>query len=177
MKALAAIFVLVSGAAMACEPAKMSGPYGQRLSLGNCSFEIRHDEWSAAFLSEVKDLGHGFVLQNLADGTACEGNEVDRLVQDCSSGRVAVFGENEVAFWMPSTDEDGNMVRSQSELLLERVESNASAGTPMSVDEILSEARTRQIEFVLETKTNKPIAINGHVFPIGSGCQTVYPDS
>ena len=175
MRGVAVALVLLSGAAQACEAAKAPGPYGKRIALENCAARIQHDPWSSAYLSEVEDLGNGFVVQTMSDGMACSGNEIDRVVQDCSSGRVAVFGQIEAPFWSPATDENGNVVRSKSELLMDRIRSAAAAGTPMSVDEILTEARSASIQFVLESTTKNSLAINGHAFPIKCGCRTFYP--
>jgi hypothetical protein len=172
-----AFLALIGGAAEACEAAKAPGPYGKRVALENCAARIQHDPWSGAYLSEVEELGNGFVVQTVSDGMACSSNEIDRVVQDCSSGRVAVFGQIEAPFWSPRTDENGVEVRSESELLMDRIRSAAAAGTPMSVDEILTEARSRKIQFVLESTTEKLLAINGHAFPIKCGCRTFYPGS
>ncbi len=158
-------------AAYACESEIMT-PSNRIIRLDNCAARIQHGETSAAALSEAKNLGSGFVLQVMTDGEACSGNEMDQVIQDCNSGRVAVFGEDYGTFWII----DPNAPPIASDVLLEKVMAASAKGKPMSIDEILAKATKAGIAYQLEADTRSTLAINGHKFRLGCGCKTFYPD-
>jgi hypothetical protein len=169
--ASAVAVILQSGFALACEPEPQT-PSNRLVRLDNCAAEIQYSEYSYARISEAEDLGNGFVLQYLIDGSACDPSEVDDVVQDCNSGRAAIFGGVRGAFM--TIEPDGKPAA--SEVLLERIRATTSKGKPMSIDQILASAKNAKIPYVLEAETRSTLAINGHKFRLGCGCRTFYPD-
>ena len=147
-------------------------PSNQLEQLGNCAARRIYDEFASAELSEAEDLGAGFVLQDMSDGESCSGYEINHLIQDCNTGRVAVFGEYYPAFWLV----DVNAEPVASRMLLDQVRAASAKGNPMSVDGILAKAASAGITNRLEAETRSTLAINGHKFRLGCGCKTFYPD-
>ena len=163
--------MFAADAAYACEPMLMK-PSNRLERLENCAARIQYGTTSSAGLSEAKDLGAGFVLQVMRDGEACGGDEIEQVVQDCNSGRVALFGEEYGPFWI--VDPDSPPVA--SDVLIEKVLAASAKGKPLSVDEILAKAAKAGIKYRLEAETRSTLAINGYKFRLGCGCKTFYPD-
>ncbi len=120
-------------------------------------------------------MGGGFVRQTLTDGQYCAQVDTNYVVQDCLSGRAAIFGETRPGISFYAEGEESPTYRSVDLYL--RVENAASEGEPLSIDDILRLARETSVSTVLEATTTSKIAINGHRFPLGCGCKLFYPDS
>jgi hypothetical protein len=171
---LAFVWLVLAAPSFACEAVLNLNPSQTRMDGKNCSAWIAHSSFGQASLSEAEDVGGGFVLQSLFDVEACSGGEIDNVVQDCKSGRAAIFGEVHRALWAPETDKNGEVILTKSEILMSQIEQRAKNGNPMRVDEILSAAREVAIDYVIEAKTDSVVAINGHRFKLGCGCRTYY---
>lgn len=174
MAGILAMTALNAGTAFACD-AIMSQPSKQVHHLPGCAAVIQYGAIASAGISKAEDLGGGFVLQTLDDGMTCSDIEVDHVVQDCNSGRVAVFGETRVPSWTLDP-EDGPIAPAKSDTLLAEVRRAAPGDKPMSVDTILAEAAKAKIQYRLEVKTDSTLAINGRKFPLGCGCKRFYPE-
>lgn len=168
--------LLVAKAASACEPS-LEPPEKPLLVKGEqCSAQYKRGP--GGYLSEAEDLGGGFVLQSMGVVDICGWTEIDYLVQDCNSGRVAIFGGTYDP--IGENDEyvgpDGYVQRTDLEsfALEGKVREAAARGEHMSVDEVLSAAGSMKVQFQLEAKTKSIVAINKSKFTLGCGCKLFY---
>ncbi len=175
MRGILTVLIVFSAPAFACEAVINKNPSNIRITGEGCAAEIRYGETSGAFVSEVKDLGNGFLVQDLLDGDYCSGAETAIVIQDCNSGRAAIFGgQTDVSFEI-DTDDAGNQVLSPQTQLMEKIEASALAEMPMTIEAILVDAKASNVPYSFETATSSTIAMNGRKFPLSCGCKTVYP--
>lgn len=138
----------------------------QRVLLKNCASIVRYSEKSAAYMDEAIDYHKGFVEQTLSDGEDCGDNDLIIVIQDCATKEAAVFGE--------ALDKDD--VVSSTLGLENEVVAAIHDGKPLSIDEILTRARSASFPIAVKSTTTSSLNINGRRFQLGCGCQKYYPN-
>lgn len=169
---LAGILVAGPGAAWACmpdlhgyeEPTRFEGEAGE--------VTWRYGGYSVAQISAAKDLGSGFAVQYLRDGSGCYG-EVYTIVQDCATGEAVAFGGRAAFAGRIVEGDDG--VLAGLERLNVFIEERASIGDPLSIDDISAVAETRGIESVVPMRTDSHLRQGEGEFQLGEACRIHYP--
>ncbi len=165
--AVAAIsFGILSVPATACSIGEMT-PSDQPQRGADCSYHHIPTTIRAVGLSAAVDLGGGFVLQHATDGNACY-REWNIVVHDCNVGSLVVVGPTRA-------DYGSEDVAAPMYDILERIESNARAGRPMSLDALAGLARSNGYSDTLQVRVGTRLSINGYTVPSDCACETFYP--
>jgi len=133
--------------------------------------------WTDASISQAEDLGGSFVVQILKDDGGCAA-EVQYVVQDCASGRTAIFGGTYSTYELDRARqlEDGSfqVTDFKSYDLMEEIKASIASGSSVTIDSVLAKAETSNVQSVLEAKTDSRVKINGSRFSLGCGCKLYY---
>ncbi len=162
----AMFFGIQSVPAIACSIGDMT-PSDQPQRGASCGYYHIPTTIRAVGLSEAVDLGGGFVLQHATDGNACY-NEWNIVVHDCNVGSLVVVGPTRA-------DYGAEVVAAPMYDILERVESDARAGRPMSLDALVGLARSNGYSDTLQVPVGTRLSINGFSVPTDCACETFYP--
>jgi hypothetical protein len=149
----------------ACSIVDMT-PSDQPVRGQNCSYTHIPTTIRAVGLSEAVDLGGGFVLQHATDGNACY-REWNIIVHDCNQGSLVVVG--------PARADYGDEAPVPMYDIFERIQSDAAAGRPMSLDSLTSLATSLGYSGTLQVPVGTRLSINGYSVPSDCACRAFYP--
>lgn len=171
--ALALAVLVPPGATWACSPGQHGYETPTR-SVGEAGEVIWHyGAFDVARLSPAEDIGGGFAVQDLTDGTGCYG-EAYTIVQNCATGEAVAFGGEAVFAARIIVGHTGvlDVLEELNELLRER----ARIGDPLSIAEISAEAQVRGVESVVPMRTDSHLRQGEGEFQLGVACRMFYPD-
>lgn len=159
---------LAPAAARACSPVPFT-PSATPERGEACAYYRYLTEIRAVGLSPATDLGGGFVLQHATDGNACY-HEWNLVLYDCTAGELAVIGPARDDYF---PENSGAPMRA----VYDRLEAEAAAGHPMSLDAASELGHAQGFGAALRVRAGTRLAINGYTVPTDCACDTYYPRS
>jgi hypothetical protein len=142
-------------------------PSPQPVQGAGCSYYHILTESRSVGLSEAVDLGSGLVLHHATDGNACY-REWNLVLHDCTARELVVVGPDR-ADYLPA-DSGASMYA-----LFARIEAEAAAGRPMTLDALTDAAVASGYAPPLRVPVGTTLSINGHRVPTACACATFYP--
>lgn len=163
---VALTLVLTPAVARACSPVLFT-PSAIPERGEACSYYRYLTEIRAVGLSTASDLGGGYVIQHATDGNACY-HEWNIVLFDCTARELAVIGPARDDYF---PENSGAPMRA----VYDRLEAEAAAGHPMSLDAASDLGRAQGFGAALRVPVGTRLAINGYNVPTDCACDTYYP--